>query len=316
MEDDSDDPVSQYIIVAQAIKHRAQQSLPEQSDPLLNVEQCQKNYHYIVQTIAGFSAQISSKCCTAFPHVFSKQDMMAVLHLLAGLCEFTDIHHQYQCNSTSVNLSSAWKANFEALSEEIQLNTSSISAWINNMKKSVQGLNLAKVPSDAIDGAVCSNVIDKLGSFTDASDVVDARWLSRSDSLRTRSDLRVYAWNELFDILQSYLSKDASKEECTTGGAPTSGPRKRKVVQPDGAAAFFTLAQMQQMYAYFMGHNTGGSSPGLGTPQGGGCRGSTPNHCGTSGGPNLKCPNPKCKIHHPGGLDKCPYYEETKTIIA
>eukprot|EP00961_Rhodomonas_salina_P040975 551065-Rhodomonas_salina.1 len=83
------------------------------------------------------------------------------------------------------------------------------------MEKSVQGLTLAKVLSDAIDGAVCRNVIDKLGSFTDASDVVVARWLSRSDSLRTRNDLRVYAWSELFDVLQSYLSKDASKEERT-----------------------------------------------------------------------------------------------------
>eukprot|EP00961_Rhodomonas_salina_P172257 2323083-Rhodomonas_salina.1 len=73
---------------------------------------------------------------------------------------------------------------------------------------------------------------------------------------------------------------------------------------------------MQQMYAYFVGHNTCGSSPAPGTPQGGGSRGGTFNRCGTPGWPNLKCPNPKCKIHHPGGLDKCPYYEETKTIIA
>eukprot|EP00961_Rhodomonas_salina_P239055 3230064-Rhodomonas_salina.1 len=183
------------------------------------------------------------------------------------------------------------------------------------MEKSVQGLTLAKVQSDAIDGAVCCNVIDKLGSFTDASDVVAACWLSSSDLLRTRNDLRVYAWSELCNVLQSYLSKDATKEEHT-GGASMSVLRKRKAVQPDGAAAFFTLTQMQQMYAYFVGHNTGGSSPGLGTPQGGGCRGGTPNCCGTQGRPNLKCLNPKCKIHHPGGLNKCPYYEETKTIIA
>eukprot|EP00961_Rhodomonas_salina_P213078 2877605-Rhodomonas_salina.1 len=60
---------------------------------------------------------------------------------------------------------------------------------------------------------------------------------------------------------------------------------------------------MQQMYAYFVGHNTGGSSPSPGTSQGGGCRGGTSHRGGTPGGPNLKCPNPKCKIHHPGGLD-------------
>eukprot|EP00961_Rhodomonas_salina_P300969 3940283-Rhodomonas_salina.2 len=220
-EDDNNSPVFQYIVVAQAIKHGAQQSLPEQSDPLLNAEQCRKNYHYIVQTIAGFSVQISAKCYTAFPRVFSKQDVMAVLYPLAGLREFADIHRQYQHNSTSLNSSSAWKANFEALNEEIQPNTNSISAWINNMKKSVQGLNLAKVPTDSIDGAVCCNVIDKLGSFTDASDVVTTHWLSRSYSLRTSNDLRVYAWSELFNVLQSYLSKDASKEERTNGSAST-----------------------------------------------------------------------------------------------
>eukprot|EP00961_Rhodomonas_salina_P166922 2249450-Rhodomonas_salina.1 len=36
VKDDNDYPVFQYIVVAQAIKHCAQQSLPEQSDPLLN----------------------------------------------------------------------------------------------------------------------------------------------------------------------------------------------------------------------------------------------------------------------------------------
>eukprot|EP00961_Rhodomonas_salina_P297808 3937523-Rhodomonas_salina.1 len=113
VEDDIDDPVFQYIVVAQAIKHGTQQSLPEQSYPLLNAEQCCRNYHYIVQTIAGFSVQISAKCYTAFPHDFSKQDAMAVLHPLAGLREFADIHSQYQHNSTSINSSSAWKANFE-----------------------------------------------------------------------------------------------------------------------------------------------------------------------------------------------------------
>eukprot|EP00961_Rhodomonas_salina_P007882 107135-Rhodomonas_salina.2 len=272
VEDDNDDP------------------LPEQSDPLLNAEQCRKNYHYIVQTIAGFSVQISAKCYTAFPHVFSKQDAMAVLHPLVGLQEFADIHCQYQRNSTSINSSSAWKANFEALRAD-----------------SGQG---SVTESDAIDDAVCWNVIDKLGSFTDSSDVVVARWLSQSDSLQTRNDLWVYVWSELLDVLQSYLSKDANKEEHATSVTPSPGSRKHKAVQQDGVAAFFTLAQMQQMYAYFVGHNTGGTSPNLGNPQGGGCCGGTP------GGPHLKCPNPKCKMHHPGGLDKCPHYKETKTIIA
>eukprot|EP00961_Rhodomonas_salina_P152934 2058684-Rhodomonas_salina.1 len=273
-----DDPYGDFagVRARTAIKHGAQQSLPEQSYLLLHAKQCRKNYHYIVQTIVGFSEQISAKCYTAFPHVFSKEDTMAVLHPLAGLREFADIHCQYQCNSTSVNSSSAWKANFEALNEEIQLDTSSISSWINNVEKSLQGLNLAKVQSNAINCAVCGNVIDKLGSFTDASDVVAAHWLSSSNSPRTSNDLRVYAWSELFNVLPSYLSKDVSKEERTASVALPSGSRKHKVVQQDGAEAFFTLAQMQQMCAY-ISHNTGCTSPGLGNPQGGGGRG-----CGTS----------------------------------
>eukprot|EP00961_Rhodomonas_salina_P276289 3732320-Rhodomonas_salina.1 len=94
--DDGDDPVFQYIVVSLAIGHGALQSLPAPDNELLDVANCARNYQYIIQTIAGFSAQISSKCYGAFPRVFATQDAIASMHPLAGLREFADIRRNYQ----------------------------------------------------------------------------------------------------------------------------------------------------------------------------------------------------------------------------
>eukprot|EP00961_Rhodomonas_salina_P093840 1262448-Rhodomonas_salina.1 len=91
--DNGDDPIFQYIM---AIGHCVLQSLPAQDNALIDVANCARNYQYIIQTIAGFSAQISSKCYGAFPCVFATQDAVASMHPLAGLREFADIHHNYQ----------------------------------------------------------------------------------------------------------------------------------------------------------------------------------------------------------------------------
>eukprot|EP00961_Rhodomonas_salina_P121611 1637423-Rhodomonas_salina.1 len=50
--DDGDDPVFQYIVVSLAIGHGALQSLPARENALLNVDNCARNYQYIIQTIA------------------------------------------------------------------------------------------------------------------------------------------------------------------------------------------------------------------------------------------------------------------------
>eukprot|EP00961_Rhodomonas_salina_P036429 489606-Rhodomonas_salina.1 len=46
--DDGDDPLFQYIVVALAITAGAQQSLPEPQNVLLDVDNCRKNYHYVI----------------------------------------------------------------------------------------------------------------------------------------------------------------------------------------------------------------------------------------------------------------------------
>eukprot|EP00961_Rhodomonas_salina_P149576 2013537-Rhodomonas_salina.1 len=115
MPDDNDDPIFQYILVATAVQHGALQSLPEATDVLVNEVFCKTNYNFIIRSIAGFSAQLSSKCYAAFPNIFAHQDSLAVPHPLAGLGEMADIHCNYQCYGAAINASSAWKENFAAL---------------------------------------------------------------------------------------------------------------------------------------------------------------------------------------------------------
>eukprot|EP00961_Rhodomonas_salina_P041437 557849-Rhodomonas_salina.1 len=162
MPDDNYDPIFQYIVVATAIQHGVLQSLPEPTDALVNELFCKTNYNFIIRSIAGFSAQLSSKCYAVFPNIFAHQDALAVPHPLAGLREMADLHRKYQHYGAAINASSAWKENFAALGRSLTPETTAISDWINLVEKSVQGLNLARVPIEAVNGAVCGNVIDKL----------------------------------------------------------------------------------------------------------------------------------------------------------
>eukprot|EP00961_Rhodomonas_salina_P187934 2536536-Rhodomonas_salina.5 len=79
MPDYNDNLIFQYIVVAMAIEHGARQSLPERDDPLLNANNCTANYHYIIRAIAGFSAQLASKCSGAFPNIF-KRPLQCSIH--------------------------------------------------------------------------------------------------------------------------------------------------------------------------------------------------------------------------------------------
>eukprot|EP00961_Rhodomonas_salina_P301186 3940359-Rhodomonas_salina.2 len=187
--------------------------------------------------------------------------------------------------------------------------THTIGEWITGIEKTVQGLALAKVPSNAIDCAVCCNVIDLLGSFTNAADPTAVRWLQRADVMRMRNDIWGYAWSELFDVIQSHLAADALKEESTDDAVSSNTmPCKRKAVESDCAAVFYTLAQVQASYLLGQQH-TGGPSKSFtpGQPKGG----EKAPHINTD--PNATCP--KCKIHHPGGLHTCPSYQESKQIL-
>eukprot|EP00961_Rhodomonas_salina_P004104 56750-Rhodomonas_salina.1 len=218
MPDYNDDPIFQYIAVATAIQHGALQLLPEATDALVNYVFCKINYNFIILSIAGFSAQLSSKCYAAFPNIFAHQDALAVPHPLVGLREMADIHRNYQRDGAAINASSAWKENFAALGRLLTPETTAISDWINQVEKLVQGLNLARILIEAVNGVLCCNVIDKLASFNDASNPTAAHWLVRADALLSSNNVEVYAWSELFNILHLYLTADASKEEHTVEG--------------------------------------------------------------------------------------------------
>eukprot|EP00961_Rhodomonas_salina_P029746 400631-Rhodomonas_salina.3 len=178
------------------------------------------------------------------------------MHPLAGLKEFADIHSNYQRDSHTVNTSAAWKKNFAAIQKQLKLQTRLISEWMGDMEKTVQGLALAKVSSEAVNGAVCGNVIDRLGSFDATSDPTAAQWLQRADTMLTRNDTRGYVWSELFDLVQSHLAADVLKEECNDEASAHATQKKRKMVSTNGAPVFFTLAQMQAVY--FMGQQQNG----------------------------------------------------------
>eukprot|EP00961_Rhodomonas_salina_P189539 2557620-Rhodomonas_salina.1 len=293
--DDMDDPVfqGQYIVVSLALAAGAQQSLPEPTNALLDLD----------------NSQLTSKCASSFPNIFRHQEALTVPHPLDGLRELADIHSNFQREGAAVNASTAWQDNFAVMQRDFEPETQSIMDWINSIEKTVQGLRLARVSQEAINGTVCSNVVDRLSSFEDVSHPTAARWLTRAYALRTRNDSVVYEWSELFNTLHSYLTADARKGECTATETPVSG-RKRKAgaVKPSNSAAvYFTPANLRAKQAFFMGQQaSGGSPPGIPvTQQQGG--GSSPTNT------HLKCPT--CKINHPGGIHTCPNYAKTKVTI-
>eukprot|EP00961_Rhodomonas_salina_P021996 296006-Rhodomonas_salina.1 len=225
--DDTDDLVFQYIVVSLALAAGAQQSLLEPTNALLDLDNCLKNYHCVIQSVAGFSAQLTSKCASSFPNIFGHQEALTATHPLDCLREFADIHSNFQCEGEAVNASTAWQDNFAVMQRDLEPETQNIMDWINSIEKTVQGLRLASVSQEAINGAVCGNVIDSLLSFEDVSNPTAAQWLMLADALHTRNDSVVYEWSELFDTLHSYLTADASKGERTATENLASG-RKHK----------------------------------------------------------------------------------------
>eukprot|EP00961_Rhodomonas_salina_P244416 3303545-Rhodomonas_salina.1 len=244
-------------VVALAITAGAQQL----QNALLDVDNCRKNHHYVIQSVAGFSAQLTSKCASSFPNIFGHQEALTAQHPLAGLRELADIHSNFQREGAAVNASTAWQDNFTVMQRDLDPDTQSIMDWINAIEKTVQGLHLARVSQEAINGAVWGNVIDCLTSFYDASNPTAALWLTRGDTLHTCNDNVVFEWSELFDTLHSYLTADARKGERTLTQTPVTG-RKRKagaVKTGNTAAVYYTLANLAQ--AFFMGQQASGGSP-------------------------------------------------------
>ena len=80
--DDTDDPIFQYVVVALVITAGALQSLPKPRNPLVSPSNCAKNYQYIINSIAGFSAKMNTKCSKAFPTLFTNQEATTKPHPL------------------------------------------------------------------------------------------------------------------------------------------------------------------------------------------------------------------------------------------
>eukprot|EP00961_Rhodomonas_salina_P281365 3801688-Rhodomonas_salina.1 len=64
------------------------------------------------------------------------------------------------------------------MQRDLEPDTQNIIDWINAIEKTVQGLRLARVSQEAINRAVCGNVINRLSSFEDVSNPTAARWLT------------------------------------------------------------------------------------------------------------------------------------------
>eukprot|EP00961_Rhodomonas_salina_P113750 1529881-Rhodomonas_salina.1 len=60
--DDPSDLVFQCVVVAPAIAAGALDSIPKRDEPLEDHLHCSKNYSYIVNSIASFSSQLSTRC--------------------------------------------------------------------------------------------------------------------------------------------------------------------------------------------------------------------------------------------------------------
>eukprot|EP00961_Rhodomonas_salina_P130243 1753798-Rhodomonas_salina.2 len=258
--DDADDPLFQYVVVAMAIAEGSLQHLPETENALFNRVNCQKNYQFICTAITGLSAQLLAKCATTFPNVFSFIDVHAKPHLLAGLRELADIHSIYQLDGASVNSATAWRTTFSAIRKKVEPDTQSITDWINGVAKAVQALNNVRVATDAINGAVCGNVIDVLGSFEDLSSMTASLWLSRADALRTRNENEAISWSELFDDIHSFLASDARQEEQEATNDSGVG-KKRKAPSGSSAPIYYTMDEAMHKIAAYFSATAGHSAP-------------------------------------------------------
>eukprot|EP00961_Rhodomonas_salina_P116058 1561965-Rhodomonas_salina.1 len=70
MEDTYYDLVFQFIIVQRAIEAGALDHLPKHRDPVLDANNCNKNYRQVVASIASFLVQLAHRCRNAFPRIF------------------------------------------------------------------------------------------------------------------------------------------------------------------------------------------------------------------------------------------------------
>eukprot|EP00961_Rhodomonas_salina_P144353 1943699-Rhodomonas_salina.1 len=239
-----------------AIAEGALQHLPETEHQLFNSAKCQKNYQFICTAITGLSVQLSAKCSTTFPNVFGFIDVHAKPHPLAGLRELADIHRVYQRDGASVNSATAWRATFLAIRRKVEPDMQSITDWINGVAKAVQALNNSLVATDAINGTVCGNVIDVLGSFDDLSSTTASQWLSRADALRTRNENEAISWSELFDDIHSFLTSDSRQEEQDAANDSGVG-KKRKTQSGASAPVYYTIDEaMSKIAAYFSAAGT------------------------------------------------------------
>eukprot|EP00961_Rhodomonas_salina_P018607 250432-Rhodomonas_salina.2 len=104
-----DDPLFQYVVVAMAIAEGTLQHLPETENELFN------------------------RVNSTFLNVFGFINVHAKQHPLAGLRELSDIHSVYQCNGASVNSATSWRATFLAIHKKVEQDTQSLSItdWIN-----------------------------------------------------------------------------------------------------------------------------------------------------------------------------------------
>eukprot|EP00961_Rhodomonas_salina_P128971 1737764-Rhodomonas_salina.1 len=80
--DDFRDAVFKYVVVAKAIAAGVINTLPKRQELLVNAEHCSKNYSYVVNAIAAFSAQLSTRCRETLPSIFINHDHQETPHPL------------------------------------------------------------------------------------------------------------------------------------------------------------------------------------------------------------------------------------------
>ena len=199
-------------IVQRAIEAGALDHLPKRRDPLLDANNCNKNYRHVVASIASFSAQLAHRCRNAFPRIFVQLDLHAVPHPLTGLRELASLHLIFDRNLDAADSGQAWIDCFKAIAAHLVANTKVIRNWLNNFDTMVKALTLAHVVPRAIDGAVCGNVIARIAGLTESS-ATATRWIARSINLKCANKAEMYVWSTLFDELCAELETDMLDEE-------------------------------------------------------------------------------------------------------
>jgi hypothetical protein len=277
-----------YVTIQNVIDAGGLPFLPQGHDPQRNMvwgDHCDENYRYIIDSIATFSAQMSTRCIESFPEIFGRLSYK-ITHPLEGLHEFAMLHREYNAVLVKKDADMGWRKVIRATEQAFEPNTTSIKAWLSKCELAVNEIMTSGVSADTIDQVIVGNCIEKFEQFSEHTST-SAKWVARGIDMQKQHDTKSVTWRVFVSIVTDHINKDLRLADRDS--ANTTPEKKRKIETPE-ASNFFS-SQYQAFQAFIK--QEGGNKPKAGH---------------FLDGRKRFCPI--CRVHHEDGLDSCPEKEK------